>query len=97
MTRRVSRLGNISVNGDVVFVGSALKRQLVGLKHLTGLRWQLHFFDVDLGTIEIAAINDALASDEAAKAIDVVNLQVERAQRRADHGLKRTRPMKRRA
>ena len=99
MCRRVGRLGTISVNGDVVFVGTALVRQLVGLKYVSGLRWQVHFFEVDLGEIEIAAINDVLSTDAGAAAIDAVNLRQERALGRANNGLHRakTRKVRRRA
>ncbi len=97
LTRRVGRLGNISVNGDIVFVGSALVGHLVGLKYLSGLRWQVHFFEVDLGELEIASLNDAFATEAGAAAANVVNLQNERAQRRADNGLRRSHPRKRRA
>lgn len=97
MTRRVGRLGTVSVNGDVVFVSSALARQIVGLKYESGLRWRVHFFEVDLGTIEIASLNDAFATEAGADAVNVVNLQNERAQRRADNGLHRHRAKKRRA
>jgi transposase InsO family protein len=95
-TRRVGRLGNISMNGDNVFVGTALARQIIGLKYLSGLRWQVHFFEVDLGEIEVAAINDVFSTTAGAAAVDVVNLQHERAQARADNGLRRTKSGKRR-
>ena len=32
----------------------------MGLQHESGFRWHAWFHDVDLGTIEIANINDAL-------------------------------------
>ena len=58
-TRRVSTEGRLSFEGDQVRLGHALSRQLVGLRHETGLRWRVFFFEVDLGVIEIASINGA--------------------------------------
>ncbi len=52
-TRRVSRNGNVSVNDDSVFLSSALVGHIIGLRQEDVLRWHAHFFDVDLGTIEI--------------------------------------------
>jgi len=43
----------------------------VGLQHESGLRWHAWFHDVDLGTIEIANINDALSMLSAAESIAV--------------------------
>jgi len=71
LTRRVQRGGRICVQGDTIPVGNALSGQLVGLSHQGGLRWRAHFFDVDLGLIEIASLdglqsvdNDALNLNE---------------------------------
>jgi transposase InsO family protein len=72
-TRRVSPQGNVRVNGDVVFVSTALSGQLVGLYQESALRWQAHFFEVDLGSIEIVSLNDAFASDSAVTAVNAVN------------------------
>ena len=83
-TRRVGRIGNISMNGDVVFVGTALSGQIIGLKHEGGLRWRVQFFEVDLGIVEIASLNDAFASDAGAQAIAAANLATERAHQRLD-------------
>jgi putative transposase len=58
-TRRVSTEGRLCFEGDVVRLGHALSGQLVGLRHDAGLRWRVFFFDVDLGTIEIASLNGA--------------------------------------
>jgi putative transposase len=58
LTRRVQRGGRICVDGDTVPVGNSLSGQLVGLRHESGLRWRVHFFDVDLGLIEIASLGD---------------------------------------
>ena len=55
--RRVSRNGKVSVNGDEAFVGSALAGQLIGIKREGLLRWRARFFDLDLGTIEIAPLD----------------------------------------
>jgi putative transposase len=72
-TRRVSPQGNVRVNGDVVFVSTALTGQLVGLYQESALRWQAHFFEVDLGSIEIVSLNDAFASHSAVTAVNAVN------------------------
>ncbi len=52
-TRHVSKGGTITVNGDHVFVSSALVGQIIGLKQEGVLRWRARFFEVDLGTLEI--------------------------------------------
>jgi transposase InsO family protein len=71
--RRVSPQGNVRVDGDVVFVSTALSGQLVGLYQESALRWRAHFFEVDLGSIEIVALNDAFASVSAVEAVNAVN------------------------
>lgn len=58
-TRRVSTEGRLCFEGDVVRLGHALSRRLVGLRHETGLRWRVFFFEVDLGVIEVASLNGA--------------------------------------
>ena len=58
-TRRVSRVGSICVNDDVVFVSTALAGQIIGLQQESALRWRAHFFGVDLGSIEIIPFCDA--------------------------------------
>ncbi len=63
-TRRVSAIGNITVNDDMVFVSAALAGQVIGLQYEGGLRWRAHFFGIDLGCIEIAPFFDAF-TDEA--------------------------------
>lgn len=95
MTRRVGRLGSIRVSGDVVFVGTALAGQVVGLKYESGLRWRVHFFGVDLDTIEIASLNDAFATEAGADAVDAVTQQKQRALRRPYNGVRRSRVQKR--
>lgn len=55
MTRRVTRAGRICLQGDMPYVGAALAGRLVGLRHEGGLRWRARFFDIDLGTLELAA------------------------------------------
>jgi len=59
ITRRVHRGGRICVDGDTVLVGNSLAGQLIGLKYENGLRWRAHFFDVDLGLIEIASLAES--------------------------------------
>ena len=49
----------------------SLRGQLIGLQHESGLRWHAWFHDVDLGTIEIANINDALSILSAAESVAV--------------------------
>lgn len=69
--RRVNHQGVIKLNGDCVYVNLSLRHQLVGLQHESGLRWRAWFHEVDLGTIEIANINDALSMLSAAESIAV--------------------------
>jgi hypothetical protein len=52
---------------------------------------------VDLGELEISSLNDVFATEAGAAAANVVNLQNERAHRRADNGVRRSHPRKRRA
>jgi putative transposase len=63
LVRRVSGGGNIFVDGDTIFVGTALRGHLVGLTHQAALRWRAHFFDVDLGLLEIAPLNELQLSN----------------------------------
>jgi putative transposase len=72
-TRRVTRTGNISMNGDIVFVSMALARQIIGLQQESALRWRAHFFGVDLGTIEIAPLNEPFDSDPVSPPVSTVN------------------------
>jgi len=72
-TRRVSPEGNVRINGDVVFVSAALSGQIIGLYQESALRWRAHFFDVDLGSIEIAPLNEVFTGDSAVTAVNVVN------------------------
>jgi putative transposase len=62
-TRRVSKTGSISLDDDVVFISTALAGQLIGLKREGVLRWRAHFFDFDLGTIEIVPLAEVLMTD----------------------------------
>src|SRR3974390_241963 len=70
-TRLVSKKGTISVNDDVVFVGTALAGQIVGLKHEGISRWRAHFFAVDLGMIEIAPLANVLTPDDVSSVTPV--------------------------
>ena len=74
-TRRVSRLGSIRVNGDVVFVSTALAGQVIGLRQESALRWRAYFFEIDLGTLEIASVNYAFTSAIGADVVNVVNFK----------------------
>jgi len=58
ITRHVQSGGSICIDGDVVPIGAPLRGQLVGLRHESGLRWRAYFFDVDLGLIEIASLDN---------------------------------------
>ena len=72
-TRRVSRVGSICVNNDVVFVSTALAGEIIGLHQESALQWRAHFFGVDLGTIEIVPLNDAFTSDPVTPPVSTVN------------------------
>jgi putative transposase len=60
--RRVFRNGKVSINGDEVFISTVLAGQLIGVKREGLLRWRARFFDVDLGTIEIAPLDSAFTT-----------------------------------
>lgn len=62
-TRRVSSIGNITINDDMVFISAALAGQVIGLQYENGVRWRAHYFGVDLGTIEIAPFFDAFTGE----------------------------------
>jgi putative transposase len=66
VTRHVQSGGSICIDGDVVPIGASLRGQIVGLHHESGLRWRAHYFDVDLGVIEIASLGDMDAIADAA-------------------------------
>ncbi len=66
MTRRVAKGGSISVDDDVVFVSAALSGQVIGLKKEGVLRWRARYFDLDLGTLEIAPLAVALEPERIA-------------------------------
>jgi putative transposase len=66
ITRRVQSGGAICVDGDVVPIGASLRDQLVGLRHESGIRWRAYFFEVDLGVIEIASLDDLPPIEDAA-------------------------------
>jgi transposase InsO family protein len=59
LTRRANKAGYVRINGDQVFVATALARQLIGLRQESEWRWSARFFDVDLGAIEILPIAHA--------------------------------------
>ena len=69
----MNRPGNVRVNGDVVFVGTALAGQIVGLKQESELHWRARFFDVDLGTIEILSLTDAFATDTVIETVTAIH------------------------
>lgn len=55
-TRTVRGNGRIQFMGDTVFIGQALAGRIIGLHHVQGLRWRAHYFQVDLGLVEVAPI-----------------------------------------
>jgi hypothetical protein len=61
-----------SVNGDTVFVSTALARQLIGLKQETELVWRVRYFDLDLDTVEVLPINDAFCSDSVIRTVNAI-------------------------
>ena len=72
LTRRASHQGCVRVNGDSVFVSTALAREIIGLKQETELTWRARYFDIDLGTIEILPINDAFCSDTVIRTVNAM-------------------------
>ena len=73
LTRRASRVGNVRVNGDNVFISSALAHQIIGLKQESELHWRARFFEVELGTVEILPLNDAFCTDSVIKTVNAIN------------------------
>ncbi len=62
-TLRVGARGFLRVDGDYLRLSGALAGKLVGLRSEGGLRWRAFYFDVDLGTIEIASLNGVVSTD----------------------------------
>jgi transposase InsO family protein len=60
ITRRVLGDGSITVQNDRVSIGRPLVGYRIGLRPEGGLRWRAHFFDCDLGIVEIAG-HDVIA------------------------------------
>jgi transposase InsO family protein len=60
-TRRVNRMGMVRVNGDYIFVSTALIGHIVGFRQETELLWSGRYFDVDLGTFELLPFDHSLA------------------------------------
>jgi len=75
VTRRVSGRGYVRVNGDEIYIGMALVGLLVGLRQETELCWRARFFDVDLGTIELLPVVNALTETSAIEVVTVVGRQ----------------------
>ncbi len=73
LTRRANKAGFVRINGDQVFVASALARQIVGLLQLSEWRWSARFFDVDLGTIEILPLDQAFSGRTVMETVTTVN------------------------
>lgn len=77
MIRRVNRRGYVRVHGDEVYVGMPLVGQLVGLHQETELCWRARFFDVDLGTIELLPVLDALTATSAIEVVTTVTRKLD--------------------
>lgn len=60
------------MSGDNVFASSAVARQIIGLQQEGPLRWRAHFFGVDMGSIEIAPLRDALAAEPVTLTVSTV-------------------------
>jgi putative transposase len=54
ITRRVLGDGAVTIDNDRVCIGRPLIGYRIGLRHEGGLRWRAHFFDCDLGIVEVA-------------------------------------------
>jgi hypothetical protein len=63
----------VRVNGDTVFVASALATYVVGLKQETELHWRARFFDIDLGILEILPLHDAFRTDPVVRSVNLIN------------------------
>jgi putative transposase len=83
LTRRVSGVGNVRVSGDNTFLSTALAGQLVGLWRESELHWRVHYFDVDLGTIEVLPLNDAFASETVINTVTAIQARTATHHRRA--------------
>lgn len=55
--RRVSINGMISIDGDEVFISTALHGHLVALEHRRGLRYRVWFYDMQIGEVEVARVS----------------------------------------
>ncbi len=97
-TRRVSRVGNISVNDDVVFVSTALAGQIIGLQQERALRWRARFFDVDLGSLElIPSLGDVFSDDRVNAPVHPVSDAHPRERRTVTRPDARSEPRKKKA
>jgi putative transposase len=74
-SRRVGSRGVIHFEGDHVRIGVALTGKLVGLRFEGGLRWRVYFFEVDLGTIEVASLNGVVSTERVSTVNGSVNLK----------------------
>jgi putative transposase len=72
VTRRASHVGTVRVNGDTVFIASALSTYVVGLKQETELHWRARFFDIDLGIVEILPLHDAFRTDSVVRSVNLI-------------------------
>jgi hypothetical protein len=72
---RVGSTGAIHFEGDHVRIGVALTEKLVGLRFEGGLRWRVYFFEVDLGTIEVASLNGVVSTERVNTVNGSVNLK----------------------
>ena len=69
VTRRVLSTGEITFDGDRVCIGRPFAGHLIGLRYESGVRWRAYFFDIDLGTIEIA--EHSLTATEAVNSCSI--------------------------
>ena len=72
LTCRVTPCGNIRVNGDLVFLSTALIGHHVGLQRLSELTWRVHYLHADLGTVEVVPMNAAFALEPAIETVAAI-------------------------
>jgi hypothetical protein len=54
--RKVSVSGKVSVDGDEVFISTALQGYTVALEPCRGLRHRVWFYGMQLGEVEVASV-----------------------------------------
>jgi transposase InsO family protein len=53
IVRHVNRTGSVRFSKTDTFISASLKGQHVGLQHVSGLRYRVWFYELDLGLVEI--------------------------------------------